>query len=422
MRAIRAYYWLGATVLGVGTALAGSGMALADGDTGREGTSRAAAHRQTAAARPRAAVGSSAATPPASASANAAVTGLAAQTAPVTSLAAQTKLRLAPATAATYTRNNPLPPRIQWNTNDGYCGEVSFINAGLYYGQYISQYDARALAGNNAPQNSTRSQLLLGVNDVSAAKAMHLTATPFNTATQTDTRAFLNWVKGNVTAGYPVAIGLYTNEFRFYGSLNPAAGDPQYDHIVTVTGVTSTQPMTGPVVYNADDVITFSDHGLWTGTPNGLPPYLFSYSFGAFPANRRKANAARGPVYSLPDGGQNYGIAITGVADKYHETVPVRLTTSVNYESPGIAEGSTVRPTAKPVTLTITVSGLQPGTTYNLYRYSSMAAVPDGSFNANAVKAAQKWTIVPTGASYTMTQTVMSNEVAVYRAVPTTAR
>lgn len=393
MRASRTYYlWLAAGVLGAGTALAGSGIAGADTDTGHDGTSRAAAHRQTATASPRAA-----------------------------GLPAQTNLRLAPAAAATYAKNNTLPPRLQWNTNDGYCGEVSFINAGLYYGQYISQYDARALAGNNAPQNSRRSQLLLGVNDVAAAKAMHLTATPFNTATQTDTRAFLSWVKTNATAGYPVAIGLYTNEFRFYGSLNPAAGDPQYDHIVTVTGITSNQPLTGPAVYNADDVITFSDHGLWTGTPNGLPQYLFSYSFGAFSASRRKANAARGPVYSLPDGGQNYGIAITGVADKYHETVPVRLTTSVNYESPAIAEGSTVRPAAKPVTLTVTVSGLQPGTTYNLYRYSSMAAVPDGSFNANAVKAAQKWTIVPTGATYTMTQTIMSNEVAVYRAVPVTA-
>lgn len=126
-------------------------------------------------------------------------------------------------------------------------------------------------------------------------------------------------------------------------------------------------------------------------------------------------------MYSLPDGGQNYGIAITGVADTYHETVPVRLTTSVNDESPAIAEGSTMRPPAKPVTLTITVSGLNPGTTYNLYRYTSMAAVPDGSFNANAAQAAQKWTIVPTGTTYTMTQTIMSNEVAVYRAVPVTA-
>jgi hypothetical protein len=69
--------------------------------------------------------------------------------------------------------------------------------------------------------------------------------------------------------------------------------------------------------------------------------------------------------------------------------------------------------------LTITVSGLKPGVTYNLYRYRSMAAVPDSTINAKAAKAAQKWTVkISSGSTYTMTQTINSNEVAVYRAVP----
>jgi hypothetical protein len=97
----------------------------------------------------------------------------------------------------------------------------------------------------------------------------------------------------------------------------------------------------------------------------------------------------------------------------------VRLTTSVNAESPAIVDGSGARPAAAPVTLTITVSSLKPGTDYNLYRYSSMAAVPDGNFNANAAKAAQKWTInISSGSTHTITQNIMSNETAVYRAVP----
>ena len=44
-----------------------------------------------------------------------------------------------------------MPPRIQWNANFGYCGEVSIISAGLYFGQYMSQYDARAIASADAP-------------------------------------------------------------------------------------------------------------------------------------------------------------------------------------------------------------------------------------------------------------------------------
>jgi len=120
--------------------------------------------------------------------------------------------------------------------------------------------------------------------------------------------------------------------------------------------------------------------------------------------------------------GADYGIAITGVADLNRETVPVRLTTSTNAEIPAIVNGSNTRPAPRPVTLTITVSGLTPGKTYNLYRYSSMAAVPESSFNANSTRATQKWSIVATGSTYTMTQTIMSNEIAAYRAVPATAR
>ena len=84
-----------------------------------------------------------------------------------------------------------------------------------------------------------------------------------------------------------------------------------------------------------------------------------------------------------------------------------------------MVNGSNTRPAAKPVTLTVTVSNLTPGTTYTLYRYNTMANVPDSNINANAAKAAQKWTItIPSGSTYTMTQTINSNETAVYRAVP----
>ena len=319
--------------------------------------------------------------------------------------------------AATYTAGSRLPPRLQWNANFGYCGETAFISAGLNYGQYISQYDARAIASNNARQYLESSQLLLGVNDVATAKAMHLTAVAFNTAKQPTATAFLTWVKSNVIAGYPVVMGVFTNESRFYGTTNLNAGDTEYDHIVVATSITSTHALTGPVKYYSDDVITFNDNGLWTGTPNGQPQNVFSYPFGTFAATRRQANAKTAPVYSLKNGA-DYGIAITGVIDLSRETVPVRLTTSVSAETPAMVNGSTTRPAPTPVTLTITVSSLKPGTTYNLYRYSSMSTVPDSNINANAAKAAQKWTITAAATTYTMTQTIMSNEIAVYRAVP----
>ena len=391
--------WLGAGALtvGLGAALvSGSGVAHADA------ADKADAHSSARAA-------SSQSAPPAARARRVAVSPAR------PSAAASAPAR--PAAATTYTAGSRLPPRIQWNANYGYCGETAFVSAGLYYGQYISQYDARAIASKNTRQSLESSQLLLGVNDVAAAKAMHLNATAFNTAKQPTSRAFLTWVKSNVVAGSPVVIGVFANQSRFYGTANLNAGDTEYDHIVTVTGITSTRSLTGPTIYYADDVLTFNDGGLWTGT-NGQPQNSFSYPFGTFATTRQRANSRTGAVYSLKSGA-DYGIAITGIIDLNRDTVPVRLTTSVNAETPTMVDGSNTRPAPKPVTLTITVSSLKPGTTYNLYRYSSMANVPDSTFNANAAKAAQKWTItIPSGSTYTMTQTINSNEIAVYRAVP----
>ncbi len=49
----------------------------------------------------------------------------------------------------------PIGPRFQWEENNGYCGETSLISAGLYYGQYGSQYDARAYVRMSTPDPST---------------------------------------------------------------------------------------------------------------------------------------------------------------------------------------------------------------------------------------------------------------------------
>lgn len=80
------------------------------------------------------------------------------------------------------------------------------ISARLYYGEYLSQYDVRALVsgGNESNQNS---QLLLGVNDTQAAAKMHLNAAAYNTSSERSTNDFLSWVKGSVLAGHPVLIG-----------------------------------------------------------------------------------------------------------------------------------------------------------------------------------------------------------------------
>jgi hypothetical protein len=289
-----------------------------------------------------------------------------------------------------------IPPRLQWMGNFGYCGETSLISAGLYYGQYVSQYQARAIASSRVPQYKRNSQLLLGVNDQYAATKMHLTFIEWDTLSERRTSTFLAWVKRNVELGYPVTIGVFTNEYRFYGKTAPNAGDSSYDHIVPVTAVRG-------------DTLTFSDNGLWS--PSGDPKYSFTYQFGSFQRTRAQANARNAPVYSLSNNAQNYGIAITGVADRDHDTLPVRLVTNVN-----------VRPAPMPLLLTITVSNLKPGTKYVLYRYDRFPNVPDSHFNAHAASAAERLPFqITAGNSFATTQRIMSDDIAVYRAVPASA-
>jgi hypothetical protein len=318
----------------------------------------------------------------------------------------------------TYRVDNPVAPRLQWDANHGYCGEVAFISAGLSFGQYLSQYDARALASPGTPQYEASAQLLLGENDTAAARRMHLTYATWEPRPGSTSRSFLAWVKGEVVRGFPVAVGVYENQRRFGLDTAPGAGDPNYDHIVLVTGVRSAFPLTLPAVYHPGDVLTFSDHGLWTGTPSGRPQYVFSYPFGSFQADRRQANRRTAAVYSLPDTVADFGIALTGVDDPDHETVPVRLAASRNHEVPPISPGSNRRPAPMPLELTVTVSGLRPGTAYDLYRYDTMTSVPDVAFNAHASAASHHWAFTASGPTYTVTQAIVSSDQVIYRAVP----
>ena len=55
-----------------------------------------------------------------------------------------------------------VPPRRQWNENSGYCGETSFISAGMYFGQYCSQFTARSIASPGVPSRTRRASSSAG--------------------------------------------------------------------------------------------------------------------------------------------------------------------------------------------------------------------------------------------------------------------
>lgn len=318
-----------------------------------------------------------------------------------------------------------IPPRIQWGANYGYCGEASFISVGLFFGQYCSQYEARRLASAGINQSLEISQLLLGAsgqgripnNDELAAKSMRLQYEAWH-ARPEETISFLGWVKKNLTEGYPVIIGVFENQSAFGKKYLPRP-DSDYDHIVPVFAVGSNKPFLDNrgLAYQSD-VIHFSDNGEYSWT--NYMPYHFSYRLDAFQQTRSGANLPQSPIYSVKLGkGENYGIAIKGVADRNRDTIPVMVKTNLNYEKPEILEKSNTPPKPMLLELTVRVSIPNQNESYNLYMYDDFQKVPDSQFNASSSKAVKIWKIPANAGPFYEIKipNFSSNNVAVFRAV-----
>ena len=324
---------------------------------------------------------------------------------------------------ATYSeRGTVMTPRFQWNANSGYCGETAFISAGMRFGQYTSQWTARSLASPGVDQWKPSAQLLLGVNDLRAAKAMGLAAERYDNSRQRSVPQFLRWVKARFLAGSPVIIGVLNNT-RILGEWPQDKGDAEYDHIVPVFGIGSGWPLSDSR-YRATDSITISDNGLHNVGPN--IPYLYTYEFASFPRTRGQANAIGGPVYALRDRPKNYGTVVTGVVDPQGVTIPVRLTSNVNGE--GVQNGTGPEqvlrqpPPGTPMTLTARVRIPDPAFAYVVYLYDDFAAVPTRDFNAQAGNAIDSWTIpAGSGPTWSVTIDALTSDTRVFRAVPVSA-
>jgi hypothetical protein len=267
-------------------------------------------------------------------------------------------------------------PFYQWQSNNGYCGEASMIQAGLNHGQWMSQFHARLVCGTGLLQSGPRgwckahnnqphhnAQLLLetpgtGVTgNYTYANAPECFANgrlagnpyPYLTGFKstnvgiTGYQDYLSWIKSEVIAGHQVTIGV----------LLQGGDDPQYDHIVSVTAIGTNHSTSDPSYYG-DDVLYFDDHGLYNldgdepgdvnpAIPMGAgrdntrcTPYIFGYTFDSLARTRAEANRSSAQAYSIivpgvfptdtitgGDGenssvtitGHNYGFSVSGAID-----------------------------------------------------------------------------------------------------------
>ena len=278
----------------------------------------------------------------------------------------------------------PIPARYQWNNNNGYCGECSIQTCALYFGTYASQYRIREIIDPTQAQD-----LWVGYHDDEALNALRLTFDEWNRAQATPQyQKYLAWAKNHLHQGHPVIITIWIRGGVY----------SDYDHIVPAFGYQSAYDWT---TYHAGDTLSFYDN---------YEPDTYTRAFSTLWDTRAMNGNGASYEYCIPRD-EDYGVAITGIRDDDHSTLPVRL--SVDRQSePNVSLGKS------PVTLnaTITVQSLTAGRNYLLLRYNGYQKVPTRNFAASAYNSAVSFKA--TGATRTLTDSFLSDSVVIYRCIP----
>jgi hypothetical protein len=278
-----------------------------------------------------------------------------------------------------------LPPRRQWDNNNGYCGETSIQQAALYFGTYISQYRAREIIDPTQQQD-----VWVPDNSGPIFAALGLSYSTWDSNQSTPQyQAYLVWIKSHLQQGHPVIFDVFVQ----------GESDPAYDHIMIASGFTSTDTTT----YHTTDTLTFNDN--YETTP-------YTRTFGSLWDTRAMSGNGAVYEYCIPRD-TDYGAAVTGIKDSSGTALPVSLKVN-RWNEPNISQG------ASPVTLmaTVRVSSVTAGQSYALLRYDDYHNVPTNNYLTSAYTTCTVFTA--TGGTYTRADEFMSDRIVIYRCVPYT--
>jgi len=288
----------------------------------------------------------------------------------------------------------PLQPRQQWNINGGFCGAMSVQDIALAYGAYVSQ-DLVRKANTHGEGHGSASEgyEVLPSNIGETAKNLRLVADEWDyNSTKPQSPGYLRWMKKNLAMGYGVVWFVMCKgdgDHIPYAGSNPNGG--HFDHVEPVWGIGSNKSLADDTVYGDDWVLHGSDQD--------LNPYYRPFSSlvdtPAMEGNCKNAQPGFGKneMYPCLDDQVNYGIAVKGL--DVQGSLPVSLKVSSQQE-PDTRMGQ--RPVD--VTGTATVTGVEQGKSYKLYRYSSTKSLPKGSnFASSDYEAVHSFTA--TGETYT---------------------
>jgi len=276
-----------------------------------------------------------------------------------------------------------IPPRLQWDDNSGYCGEVSIQSIALFYGTYISQHRVRAIIDPTQQQDT-----LVPYNSGPIFDALRLNYTEWNSKSATPQyQAFLVWTKNQLAQNHPVIFDVFIKGLK----------DPDYDHIITATGFSSPDTTT----YHDTDTLVFNDNYAATH---------FTRTFGSMPDIRSMKGNGATYTYCIPRN-VDYGCAVTGIQDNSGTALPVCVEVD-QWNEPNLLHSAA--PT--PMNAVVTIGSLTAGSAYVLLRYNSYQTVPTNNYLASAYSNATYF--MATGATRTINDAFMSDATVIYRCIP----
>ena len=278
------------------------------------------------------------------------------------------------------TNGNLIQDRQQWQKNDGYCGETSFMMAGMHLaGQYVSEYDVRAAANPSMSASSAQAhQLLIGdvgstdTNDKAASDKLKLRSAFYTPTTPStgNVGEYLGWIKAQLRQGRAPTITVYCQN----------CGNDEYDHIITAISYESTF---NDDLFHTGDAFTYCDHlGAYPSgnaddgdyTASDWQAIAANSLTNSFFGSRDDADARTS--WTMPNQVRNFGIAHLGPVDLNNELLQVEMTSDKTFEAPEIQSfsvGNGARPASMDLTLTITVKGLSTETTKQYVSPDSLA-------------------------------------------------
>ena len=237
-----------------------------------------------------------------------------------------------------------LPARYMWGWEpgrSGFCGSMTIQTTNLYYGNYISQGLVRASHGNKE---------LNSFEDIEYAMTklkMVFESWDYKKEKAPQHKAFWKWVKSHLKNGRPLVGTAYEKMRGDYSN---------FDHIIPYVGYYSENGLE----YSENDKIYYNDLFFTFTRENTLKDFIKT-------AKECHTEKAQNREWCMPKD-VNYASAIFGFKGMA-ETVKAKLSVG-RIDEPDWSEEDKQNQKPVPLTGTLSMSGMQKGQSYSIYRFS----------------------------------------------------